>query len=95
MSSPFQKSGSGMKTYSHLAEGRRLPSDYELATSRLLYYTRNGFEVALPLEEWYAKYQKGSPLQCTDWERFADPRETTYTTYTAQAHEKKSLSMGF
>jgi len=80
---------SGLKTYSHLSGGRRLPSSYELASSRLHYYPRSGFEVAVPLASFYERYQQGSPLSCPDWEQFADPRGTTYTSYTARQSERE------
>ena len=83
--SPRRKSGSRLKTYSHLERDRRLPKEYELVTSRLLYYPSRGFEVSTPLEAWYENYQRGSLLVGTDWERFSDPRETTYAKYTALA----------
>jgi hypothetical protein len=41
--------------------------------------------VSTPLEAWYEKYQGGSLLGGSDWERFTDPRETTYAKYTALA----------
>ena len=80
-----RRSGARLKTYSHLGKDRRLPSEYELVTSRLLYYPSRGFEVKTPLDPWYAKHQRGSPLTLPDWERFSDPRETTYAKYTALA----------
>jgi toluene monooxygenase system protein E len=71
------------RTYSHLAKGRHIPTEYELVTTRLHHHTQSGFEVRVPIAEWYARYCTGSPLVCTDWERFRDPRETTYAKYTA------------
>jgi len=85
---------SRLKTLAHLSGERRMPSEYEIATSQLLYYTRRGFEVNTPLREWYAKHQAGSPLTAKDWERFVDPRETTYTKYTARAHIKETYLDG-
>jgi toluene monooxygenase system protein E len=76
---------SRLKTYSHLGKERRLPNEYELVTSRLLYYPERGFEVKTPLDAWYEKHQRGSLLTARDWERFSDPRETTYAKYTALA----------
>lgn len=70
------------KTYWHLLAARRLPTEYEIVSSRLLYYVENGFEVDVPLNGWYERYQRGSRLTCGDWETFQDPRETTYATYT-------------
>ena len=37
------------RTYWHLEALRRMPTDYEIATSQLLYYVGRGFEVELPL----------------------------------------------
>lgn len=75
------------KTYWHLMRQRRMPSEYEIVTSKLLCYTGEGFtgkrfELDVPLKQWYTQYQEDSPLKCTSWEKFRDPRETTYTRYT-------------
>ena len=69
-------------TYWHLEAARRKPSDYEIGTSQLLYYPARGFEVRTPVSAWYERYQTGSPLRARDWERFRDPRATTYASYT-------------
>jgi toluene monooxygenase system protein E len=89
-----QRRPSKLKTYAHLGRERRMPSDYELVTSELLYYPRRGFEVTTPLQAWYAEHQTGSRLSCRDWERFADPRETTYFTYTALASTRETYVDG-
>lgn len=82
----------GLKTYSHLAAARRMPSTYEVATSELLYYRRRGgFEVDVPVRRWYELHQDGSPLRCGDWERFRDPRETTYTSYVALHRDQEEF----
>src|SRR6266508_3898686 len=70
------------RTYWHLEGSGKKPSDYDIVTSKLLYYPARGFELDVPLTGWYAKYQTGSRLRCSDWELFRDPRETTYTKYT-------------
>ncbi len=70
-----------MKTYWHLAAARKKPTDYEIASSRLLYYVGRGFEVPTPIAGWYERHQQGSPLACSNWDGFSDPRETTYTKY--------------
>ena len=77
------------KTYSHLAGARRMPTEYEIVTSKLHYYVDRGFEVEVPLASWYRRYQGGSPLQCSDWDRFVDPRKTTYTAYVALQRDKE------
>ena len=77
------------KTYSHLQHLKRKPTEYELVSSELLYYVRRGFEVRVPLGEWYRRHQQASPFACSDWERFYDPRETTYTKYTELQKSKE------
>jgi toluene monooxygenase system protein E len=69
------------RTYWHLAELGRKPSDYDIASSELLYHTRRGFEVSTDVSRWIERHQHGSPLQCADWEHFRDPRATTYASY--------------
>jgi toluene monooxygenase system protein E len=69
------------RTYWHLTELGRKPTDYDIASSRLLYYPDRGFETAVPLAAWYRKHQHDCELACRDWERFRDPRETTYARY--------------
>ncbi len=85
---------SGQKTYWHLLESRRKPSEYDITSSKLLYYPPRGFEVNLPLGGWYATYQQGSPLQCHDWDGFRDPRETTYARYTQLQSRKETFVSG-
>jgi toluene monooxygenase system protein E len=83
-----------LKTYSHLAGGRRMPSEYELVTSGLVWHPRQGFEVNVPLAAWYREHQAGSPLACSDWERFADPRATTYASWAALQGRAEALVDG-
>jgi hypothetical protein len=71
-----------------------MPTDYELVTSDLLYYPRRGFEVITPLSAWYEEHQKQSALQAPSWEAFVDPRETTYTKYTALALRRETYVDG-
>lgn len=82
------------KTYWHLLQQRRMPTEYEIVTSKLLCYTGEGFtgkrfELDVPLLDWYKQFQQASPLTCTSWERFRDPRETTYTKYTEIQRDKE------
>lgn len=85
---------SDQKTYWHLLQNRRMPTEYEIVNSKLLCYTGEGFtgkrfELDVPLKDWYRRYQEGSPLVCSSWEKFCDPRETTYTKYTGMQREKE------
>lgn len=82
------------KTFWHLLQQRRMPTEYEIVTSKLLCYTGEGFtgkrfELDVPLKDWYRRYQEESPLTCTSWEKFRDPRETTYTRYTEIQRDKE------
>jgi toluene monooxygenase system protein E len=71
---------SAQRTYWHLEGRGRVPSDYEVTTSKLLYYPERGFEVNTPIGAWYERHQTGSRLRAT-WAGFSDPRETTYARY--------------
>lgn len=83
------------KTYWHLGDARRVPSEYEIATSRLLYYVdRGGFAVELPTSDWYRKHQTGSPLVCDRWEDFEDPRATTYAAYVRMQRDRDAFVSG-
>src|SRR5713101_3413481 len=82
------------KTYWHLLQQKRMPTEYEIVTSKLLCYTGEGFtgkrfELDVPLQDWYKRFQLESPLTCTSWETFRDPRETTYTKYTQIQRDKE------
>lgn len=90
---------SQQKTYWHLLQQRRMPSEYEIVTSKLLCYTGEGFtgkrfELDVPLQDWYRRYQMESPLVSSSWEGFRDPRETTYTKYTALQRDKETFVDG-
>jgi toluene monooxygenase system protein E len=80
-----------LKIYSHLPPGR-IPSDYEVATSRLLYHPRLGLEVVLPFGAEWKRHLHDSPLGCDDWEQFSDPRQTTYRAYVALMNERELLA---
>jgi toluene monooxygenase system protein E len=74
------------KTYWHLLQQKRMPTEYEIVTSKLLCYTGEGFtgkrfELDVPLQDWYKRFQQDSPLTCASWDSFRDPRESTYTKY--------------
>lgn len=84
--------GPGQRTYSHLSSQRRMPSEYELVTTALLYYPKSAeapFELDVPVRSFYERFQRGSAFAKVEWERFRDPRETTYTRYTALQKNKE------
>ena len=74
----------GRKTYTRLAAGRRVPIEYELVSTDLHYNHPMRFELPAsnPVVAWYYRYREGSALRARDWERFSDPRRTTYRAYT-------------
>ena len=79
------------KTYWHLGADRRLPSDYEIATSRLLYHVeRGGLSVKPPAAAFQARHQGQSLLTAERWDGFADPRATTYAKYVALERDRES-----
>lgn len=82
---------SPQRTYWHLESRERVPSPYEIATTRLLYYTQQGFELPTPIAAWYDRYQRGSLLRGT-WQTFGDPRATTYTSYVAAQDEREAFA---
>jgi toluene monooxygenase system protein E len=77
------------RTWWNLEKSARKPSDYDIASTGLLYYPGRGFEVRTPMEEWYRRYQTGSPLRCADWDRFRDPAEMTYSRYVEARRDKE------
>lgn len=70
----------GLKTYSHFKNLGRMPSEYEIVSTKLTYNTQ-GFAVHTPVTQWYERYRDASPLKCSDWDKFADPRQTVYRRY--------------
>lgn len=74
----------GRKTYTRLATGRRIPTEYELTSTDLHYNYPRRFELPAgnPVVDWYYRSREGSSLQAHDWDQFADPRRTTYRIYT-------------
>lgn len=79
------------RTFWHLAHLKHKPTEYDIASSRLLYHAGRGFEVNVPFSAWYERFGKGSALTLGDWERFHDPRETTYTRYTELQKTKETF----
>ena len=82
------------RTYWHLSDLGRKPTDYDIATSHLHYWTARGFEVKVPVTDWYERYQRRSELRCRNWEAWGDPRQTTYTTYTTMQRTREAFVNG-
>src|SRR6201997_1131939 len=86
----------GRKTYTRLASGRRIPTEYALVSTDLHYNHPRRFELtaANPVVAWYYRYREGSALQARDWERFSDPRRTTYRGYTQLQDSREDVIDG-
>ncbi|MCF4167009.1 aromatic/alkene monooxygenase hydroxylase subunit beta [Zavarzinia compransoris] len=75
-----------LKTWSHLADRRKRPSEYDIVSTRLHYRRRNPdvpweLDPDLPMNDWYRKYCNESPLKHPDWDLFQDPDQLVYRTY--------------
>ncbi|MGC4093919.1 MAG: hypothetical protein QM756_39640 [Polyangiaceae bacterium] len=77
----------GKRSYWHLAGGPRKPSEYAVRSERLDYYQPHRFEVNAPLGAWFERYGAARSFEGCDWERFDDPRATTYARYVAQRRD--------
>jgi toluene monooxygenase system protein E len=79
-----------------LGAKRRMPTEYELTSSKLHYHYPRNFELSNenPVSQWYFQHREGSPLQATDWELFADPRRTTYTKYNEIQNARETVVDG-
>jgi toluene monooxygenase system protein E len=82
---------SAQRTYWHLASSGHKPSDYEIGSSELLYHTRRGLELQTPVTEFLRSRQCQPGLCCEDWERFDDPRSSTYASYVAARRDAESF----
>jgi toluene monooxygenase system protein E len=86
----------GRKTYTRLAAGRRIPTEYELVSTELHYNYPRRFELTAgnPVVAWYYRYREGSALRARSWERFSDPRRTTYRVYTQLQDSREDVIDG-
>lgn len=75
-----------LRTWSHLAEMRKKPSEYDIVSRKLHYSTNNPdapWELSpdCPMNLWYKQYRNASPLQHENWDAFTDPDQLVYRTY--------------
>lgn len=82
------------RTWSHLEGQTRRPNEYEIATSRLLWYPARGLAVTTPVTEWMRVHQRERVLACPDWDAFRDPRQTTYAKYTELQRDRETFVDG-
>lgn len=75
-----------LKTWSHLAERRKRPSEYEIVSTNLHYRQNNPespweLDPDIHMNEWYRTYCNSSPLKHSNWDEFRDPDSLIYRTY--------------
>jgi len=75
------------KTYWHLLSARRMPSQYELMSTKLLYYPKLGVAVRTPVSDFHAQHR--ARFNIPDWDAFRDPAETTYGTYVSTRRDRE------
>ncbi|WP_440995071.1 aromatic/alkene monooxygenase hydroxylase subunit beta [Arhodomonas sp. SL1] len=88
-----------LKTWSHLAGNRRRPSEYEVVSTNLHYFTDNQerpweLDSNLAMQRWYKEYCFGSPLKHDDWDAFRDPDQLVYRTYNLLQDGQESYVQG-
>lgn len=76
-----------LRTWPHLAKRRRRPSEYEIVSTdlhwRTVFQDYSELSPSLPINQWYRRYGRESPLRHDDWDAFRDPDELIYRTYNA------------
>ena len=77
-----------LKTWSHLAQHRKKPTEYEIVSTNLLWSTSDpaapwamGPDIAL--SRHVLRHRNQSPLVHLDWDGFRDPNQLVYRTYNA------------
>ena len=88
-----------LRTWSHLADRRRRPSEYEIVSTNLMYnatQAESPFELGpnIPLSAWFKRYRHASPFRGCDWEAFRDPDEMTYRAYNAVQDQQETYVEG-
>ncbi|HEU0199336.1 MAG TPA: hypothetical protein VFR86_02775 [Burkholderiaceae bacterium] len=84
----------GAKTYWHLRAQRRIPTNYDIASTKLLYHPGRGFEVETPAAAWMREHAADTDLTIDDWDQFADPAATTYAEYVRTRCDRVALIAG-
>jgi toluene monooxygenase system protein E len=85
---------SRLKTYSHLSGARRIPSAYEVGSSRLAWHVERGLQIDVPFAAWFERYGRRSSFGLGDPEAFVDPRHTTYASYVELQARREAFVEG-
>ncbi|WP_269620626.1 hypothetical protein [Zhongshania sp. BJYM1] len=94
----FVENQKPLRTWSHLASGRKKPSEYDVVSRKLHYSTNNPnapweLSPTSPMNEWYKKYRNNSLLQNDCWDDFTDPDGLVYRTYNLMQDGQESHVM--
>ena len=61
-----------LRTWPHLAKRRRRPTEYEIVSTdlhwRTVFKEYSELSPSLPINRWYRKYGRQSPLRHDDWD---------------------------
>nr|AAB58744.1 toluene-3-monooxygenase oxygenase subunit 2 [Burkholderia cepacia] len=88
-----------LKTWSHFAERRRKPSEYEIVSTNLHFTDRDPnapYELApdMWMNRWYKQNTLNSPLKHDDWNAFRDPDQVIYRTYNLMQDGQEAYVYG-
>lgn len=88
-----------LKTWSHLSNRRKKPSEYEIVSVNLHTTTRDAsapFELDpnIPIAQWYKTHRNESPLKHADWNAYRDPSEMIYRVYNIVHDGQESFVYG-
>ncbi|CAE6848401.1 MULTISPECIES: aromatic/alkene monooxygenase hydroxylase subunit beta [Burkholderiaceae] len=88
-----------LKTWSHLAERRRKPSEYEIVSTNLHFTDRDPnapyeLDPDMWMNRWYKQNTLNSPLKHDDWNAFRDPDQVIYRTYNLMQDGQEAYVYG-
>jgi toluene monooxygenase system protein E len=91
-----------LRTWSHLADKRKRPSEYDIVTRKFLYNTSNLSQPDTPFEldgstfmqDWYRRYRNHSAFSHADWDSYTDPFEMVYRTYNLMQDGQENYVTG-
>jgi len=84
-----------LRTWSHLADNKRRPSEYEVVSVKLHYHTANpnaAWEIDPDafMNRWYRQHREGSAVTHPDWDQYRDPDALVYRTYVALQDDQET-----
>lgn len=81
----------GKRTFWHLRDAGRVPTHYDVVSTRLSYGHPPHFEVRAPLADFFERYQASVSLNVADWEQFSDPAQLTYVEYVSRRRDDEQF----